>query len=409
MANNYRFKLSNMMPNAWFHKLRDMGRSRKQISTTTTTTTTSQSRKKKQSSSTPTSSTKHSSKPKQQHQYNIPRKSYHFTRELNLNYSHNTSDDIINTSPKTQKALNTTNFHESLRKSTKQRAKRRTSKTSLPKNSYSSSSPLELELYDPEFRTDNVLVATESLSFDDRVSLSNSNSSCGCKVLLSNNNNHTNNDIIIDVDNNSIARKDDKLGGECDDPFSELVLSPIVTKPSTTKFNDLLSDDAKNNNNKGTKPKSRMVTDKDQEHNVKGESRFTDFKSPKGSLKVKIVKEDNASMKEVKNNSSSGGGGRRLRLRVNSPRIRSRKSVSTAAADSSRRSLSDSFAIVKSSFNPERDFRQSMVEMIVHNNIRSSKDLEDLLACYLSLNSDEYHHLIIKVFKQIWFDLIDNH
>ena len=81
---------------------------------------------------------------------------------------------------------------------------------------------------------------------------------------------------------------------------------------------------------------------------------------------------------------------------------------SAAAAAAARRSLSDSFAVVKSSLNPQRDFRESMVEMIVQNNIRTSKDLEDLLACYLSLNSDEYHDLIIKVFKQIWFDLTDN-
>jgi uncharacterized protein (TIGR01568 family) len=64
-------------------------------------------------------------------------------------------------------------------------------------------------------------------------------------------------------------------------------------------------------------------------------------------------------------------------------------------------------AVVKSSFDPQKDFRESMVEMIVENNIKASKDLEDLLACYLSLNSDEYHDLIIKVFKQIWFDLTD--
>ena len=105
-----------------------------------------------------------------------------------------------------------------------------------------------------------------------------------------------------------------------------------------------------------------------------------------------------------------------VRLRMNSPRIASRRvqangrrSVSSAAAAAAaRRSLSDSFAVVKSSLNPQRDFRESMVEMIVQNNIRTSKDLEDLLACYLSLNSDEYHDLIIKVFKQIWFDLTDN-
>lgn len=62
--------------------------------------------------------------------------------------------------------------------------------------------------------------------------------------------------------------------------------------------------------------------------------------------------------------------------------------------------------MVKSSRDPQKDFRESMVEMIVQNNLMASKDLEDLLACYLSLNSDEYHDVIIKVFKQIWFDLI---
>lgn len=63
--------------------------------------------------------------------------------------------------------------------------------------------------------------------------------------------------------------------------------------------------------------------------------------------------------------------------------------------------------MVKKSADPQRDFRESMVEMIMENNIRGSKDLEDLLACYLQLNSDEYHEVIIKAFKQIWFDLAD--
>ncbi|MFS7901527.1 putative transcription factor OFP family [Helianthus anomalus] len=71
------------------------------------------------------------------------------------------------------------------------------------------------------------------------------------------------------------------------------------------------------------------------------------------------------------------------------------------------RSLSESLAVVKTSADPGRDFKESMVEMIMENNIKSSKDLEDLLACYLALNSDEYHDLIIKVFKQIWFECTD--
>lgn len=69
-----------------------------------------------------------------------------------------------------------------------------------------------------------------------------------------------------------------------------------------------------------------------------------------------------------------------------------------------RQRLSDSMVVVKTSVDPGKDFKESMMEMIMENNIKSSKDLEDLLACYLSLNSDEYHELIIEVFKQIWFE-----
>lgn len=66
---------------------------------------------------------------------------------------------------------------------------------------------------------------------------------------------------------------------------------------------------------------------------------------------------------------------------------------------------SESFAMVKASVDPEKDFRDSMKEMIVENNIRASRELEELLACYLSLNSSQYHDLIIKAFEQIWFTL----
>lgn len=67
--------------------------------------------------------------------------------------------------------------------------------------------------------------------------------------------------------------------------------------------------------------------------------------------------------------------------------------------------MAQSFAIMKSSSNPQKDFEDSMMEMIVENNIRSPGDLEELLANYLSLNSYEHHGLIVKVFEQIWFNL----
>ncbi|GFP96957.1 transcription repressor ofp4 [Phtheirospermum japonicum] len=65
----------------------------------------------------------------------------------------------------------------------------------------------------------------------------------------------------------------------------------------------------------------------------------------------------------------------------------------------------NSFAVVRNSFDPQRDFRESMVEMIREKRIRRSQDLEELLACYLDLNADEYHDVIIKVFRQVWFEL----
>ncbi|XP_055805825.1 transcription repressor OFP5 [Solanum dulcamara] len=69
------------------------------------------------------------------------------------------------------------------------------------------------------------------------------------------------------------------------------------------------------------------------------------------------------------------------------------------------RTVFDSYAIMKSSFDPFSDFRDSMIEMISQRGIKNSEELEELLACYLTLNCDEYHDLIIKVFRQVWFEL----
>ncbi|KAK7349708.1 hypothetical protein VNO77_07304 [Canavalia gladiata] len=419
---NYRFKLSDMIPNAWFYKLRDVGKGRKQNTTP--------SKKKKQSA--PPLTTTQSSKPKQQphHQSNNnPRKSYYFTRDLNPN-------NKLHTPPSNTPKFPHPNSPEPPRKSSsKQKTKRRTitrtSSSPSPKlitstvsagcscrstlesmwtksdsppepSSSSSSSPFysseESESPDPEFRTDHVL-PTES-SFDEMLSLSTTTTSCAsCKL------NNATKDIIINVDNNSIAtRQDDKLDGyynEYDDTFSELELPPIITKPP--KFNYHAKNiEPKSKSKPKPKPRSRIFT-----HEEKGSSKVRIFKEEK---------EHTASMKEQRNGSvkrfSVNSPG--VKLRVHSPRIacrkvqfHGRKSVSSTASSGSRKSLSDSFAIVKSSFNPQKDFRESMVEMIVENNIRASKDLEDLLACYLSLNSDEYHDLIIQVFKQIWFDLAE--
>ncbi|KAF4372600.1 hypothetical protein F8388_027273 [Cannabis sativa] len=47
------------------------------------------------------------------------------------------------------------------------------------------------------------------------------------------------------------------------------------------------------------------------------------------------------------------------------------------------------------------DFRESMVEMIMANRIREPKDLRSLLNYYVSMNSDEYHGVILEIFHEV--------
>ncbi|ESQ55500.1 hypothetical protein EUTSA_v10027385mg [Eutrema salsugineum] len=65
----------------------------------------------------------------------------------------------------------------------------------------------------------------------------------------------------------------------------------------------------------------------------------------------------------------------------------------------------ESFAVVKCSSDPQKDFRDSMIEMIMENGINHPEELKDLLVCYLRLNTDEYHDMIINVFQQVHGDL----
>ncbi|KAF9614293.1 hypothetical protein IFM89_017273 [Coptis chinensis] len=62
----------------------------------------------------------------------------------------------------------------------------------------------------------------------------------------------------------------------------------------------------------------------------------------------------------------------------------------------------ESVAVVKRSSDPYSDFRTSMVEMIVEKQIFSTKGLEKLLQCFLSLNSPHHHRIIVEVFTEIW-------
>ncbi|KAF8089255.1 hypothetical protein N665_0512s0021 [Sinapis alba] len=137
----------------------------------------------------------------------------------------------------------------------------------------------------------------------------------------------------------------------------------------------------------------------------------TTKKPLKPHLSVKINKEKEydecRTEKRYQTQVSSGrksSSGINLR-RVTSPRIQLSGTRRSTSRSESKQVVLESIAVVKRSVDPKKDFRESMVEMIEENNIRASKDLEDLLACYLSLNPKEYHDLIIHVFEHIWRQL----
>ncbi|CAI9758838.1 unnamed protein product [Fraxinus pennsylvanica] len=405
---NYRFRLSDMIPNAWFYKLKDMNKTRNWKNANPS--------KKKQQNTTPSSVAQpiQPSINSQTSHLSDQRKSYYFTRDLNPEPNNLT---FYNNSSSTTRVCEK-QFPELPRKSSRRRrstkiirnssvrpSSRLVSSTSISAgcrcesnvksvwikpdstpeeypNSPDGSSSSENKSLLPEYGSDRD-------TFDGMISWS---TSCRCRIE---------NNIIIDMENRKSFDEKSVATNHKFDGFENL--PPIITKRSKTGY-------AK----KETKPTETTNPAKILRTSAKFEE-----KNAFGSLSVKVVKEDilstspkqhKATISPVRRFPWNSPG---LKLRTNSPRlaasrrVQGRKSTVSTSSSSSRRSVSESFAIVKSSQNPQREFRESMVEMIVENNITASKDLEELLACYLSLNSDEYHDLIINVFKQIWFDIID--
>ncbi|KAG8377115.1 hypothetical protein BUALT_Bualt09G0134900 [Buddleja alternifolia] len=374
---NYKFRLSDMMPNAWFYKLKDMNKPRNQHKNL-------QSSKKKiasslspsnssLSSSVVAASNDHQSKITNQPHMSDQRKSYYFTRDLTNSHPNSPTNTIASDKHfPTEPPRKSSRRRRSTKKS---RPPTRLVSTSIsagcscratlesvwakPPDSTpdeSADSPLDQtsssdhDSVIPEYGSDRTL--TTDTTFDGMLPWSNS---CKCRME---------NDIVIDID---------------DDNKTLNHLPPIIT------------------------------TKKQEPSKIQRTSAEFSERNAYGSLSVKVVKEDFVSATKtttspIRRFSSSPG----VKLRTNSPRIANRRIQSgrKSVSANSRRSVSESFAVVKSSKDPRRDFRESMVEMIVENNLKASKDLEELLACYLSLNSDEYHDVIINVFKQIWFDYV---
>lgn len=64
--------------------------------------------------------------------------------------------------------------------------------------------------------------------------------------------------------------------------------------------------------------------------------------------------------------------------------------------------VKESFAVVKLSEDPGEDFRRSMAEMVVEKKLYDVEGLEQLLCCFLSLNSRHHHAAIVAAFEDIW-------
>ncbi|CAH1433196.1 unnamed protein product [Lactuca virosa] len=177
-------------------------------------------------------------------------------------------------------------------------------------------------------------------------------------------------------------------------PFSESTRSLDTTPPSTSCSRKLISASTNDNLQKLppiiTKPtKSSIDKSKMVEKNEETCS--------KSSVSIKTIKE-NISKKET----AGGKPVSEIKIRSNSSKTPvCKRMVDDNNDDKRQKKLSSSCCIVKSSFDPQKDMKESMLEMILENNIRESKDLEKLLACYLSWNSNEYHDMIVKAFEQI--------
>ncbi|KAK2988734.1 hypothetical protein RJ640_020999 [Escallonia rubra] len=70
--------------------------------------------------------------------------------------------------------------------------------------------------------------------------------------------------------------------------------------------------------------------------------------------------------------------------------------------------VNESFAVVKKSEDPYEDFKRSMLEMILEKQMFEAKDLEQLLQCFLALNSRHHHAIIVLAFTEIWEALFCN-
>nr|XP_043627915.1 transcription repressor OFP8-like [Erigeron canadensis] len=78
----------------------------------------------------------------------------------------------------------------------------------------------------------------------------------------------------------------------------------------------------------------------------------------------------------------------------------------SGSSDSGNVVALNGFAVAKDTNDPYEDFRVSMVDMIVEKGIFGVEELENLVECFISLNSEEHHKVIFEVFAEIWESML---
>ncbi|XP_020573335.1 transcription repressor OFP8-like [Phalaenopsis equestris] len=109
-------------------------------------------------------------------------------------------------------------------------------------------------------------------------------------------------------------------------------------------------------------------------------------------------------LKELEQSVKAWGGGRQMPAETGEEELwkyrRHRRS--------SMGKVEDSVAIVKETENPLRDFRISMLQMIVEKEIVGMVELRELLQRFLSVNSPRHHDVILLAFSEIWAEVFSD-
>lgn len=65
-------------------------------------------------------------------------------------------------------------------------------------------------------------------------------------------------------------------------------------------------------------------------------------------------------------------------------------------------------AVVTESDDPVGDFRVSMMQMMVEEEIATADEVVELVGRFLALNSPEHHPFILRAFAQIWQQVLSH-